>query len=256
MKRINVGMLLEGAAFILLGIMLFLMAATGAFMYYVTPRTVPYLYFAAVVLVLLGIHAFGKLFARNHVHHYSYLMVLLVPVLLIGWSVDNAGILKRLSQNTSAQESARVEDGENAYVMKQATYAGTVLHGYDAANKTLTIPQEETYLWLEEIYNDPEPFLGFTVTTMGQVMKDPQYFADGCFSPVRKLMTCCAADLYPIGFICQYGDTASLTDDAWVSVTGTLELMNFEEYSELRIVAESVAPSEPSREPYVYTYAY
>ncbi len=256
MKRINLGMLLEGITFFLLGIMLFLMAATGAFMYYVTPRTVPYLYFASVMLALLGIRAFGSLYTRTHVKHYSYLLVLLVPILLIGWSVDNAGILKRLAQNTSAQGSARTEEDKNAYVMKQATYAGTVLHGYDAGNKTLTIPQEETYLWLEEIYGNPEPFLGFTVTTMGQVMKDPQYFADGCFSPIRKLMTCCAADLYPIGFICQYGDTAGLTADDWVSVTGTLELMNFEEYSELRIVADRVTPSGPSIEPYVYTFAY
>ena len=90
--------------------------------------------------------------------------------------------------------------------------------------------------------------------SLGQVMKDSAYFDEGCFSPIRKLMTCCAADLDPIGFACEYEDTDRLETDAWVSVTGTLLLRSFEEYSELRIVAESVSPCAPAREPYLFSY--
>lgn len=255
MRKINIGMLMEGVAFSLLSLMLFLMCVTGAYMYYVTPRTVPYLYFASGVLLLLGVYALCNLFDRAHVRHYSHLMILLVPMLFIAWSVSDTGILNRLSLSAPWQASGQqAAAGENAYTMKAAGYEGTVLSGYDQENKLLHIPEEETYRWLVEIFDNPDPFLGFTITTMGQVMKDPQYFDQGCFSPIRKLMTCCAADLYPIGFTCEYDGAGGLQDDSWVSVTGRLELRTYEDYSELRIVAESVTPSPPSKEPYLFSY--
>lgn len=253
MKKVNISMLAEGIAFSLLGIMLFMMAISGAYMYYVTPRTVPYLYFAGAILILLGVFAFCRLFQRVHIKHYSHLLVLLIPMLLITWSINNDGIIDKLS--ASAQEAARMAAaGENTYSMKAEGYIGRILYGYDEKSKRIDISEEETYYWLTEIFNDPEPFLGYTITTMGQVMKDPEYFDQGCFSPVRKLMTCCAADLYPIGFTCEYERSDDLQTDDWVKVTGKLEQKNFEDHSELRIIADSVTNCEASREPYVYPY--
>ena len=255
MKKVNIGMLAEGISFTLLSAVLFLLAGTGAYMYYVTPRSVPYLYFAGAVLLLLGVYALCNLSGRPHIKHYSHLMIVLIPLLLIAWSANDTGIVRKLAQSTAPGETQTHDaTGKHTYTMKTSAYEGTILNGYDEENKALVIPQEETYHWLIEIFENPEPFLGFTITTMGQVMKDPAYFDAGCFSPVRKLMSCCAADLYPIGLTCEYADADRLETDAWVSVTGKLELRNFDEYSELRIVAESVTPCAPSREPYLFTY--
>ena len=255
MKKLNIGMLAEGIAFTLLSVILFLLPMTGAYMYYVTPRTVPYLYFAGAVLLLLGAYALCRLFERTHIKQYSHLTVLLIPALFIAWSVSDAGILPRLAQSAASKElPAPSAPRGQTYIMKASAYEGIVLNGYDGENKRLIIPQEETYHWLVEIFESPEPFLGFTITTMGQVMKDPEYFEEGCFSPVRQLMSCCAADLYPVGFTCEYEDADRLETDAWVSVTGKLMLRNFEEYSELRIAAEDVAACPPAWEPYLFAY--
>ncbi len=256
MKKVNAGMLAEGIAFTLLGATLFLMSVTGAYMYYVTPRTVPYLYFASAVLLLLGINALCSLFDRAHIRHYSHLMILLIPLLFIVWSVHDTGIIPKLAEQSSAARKAEVNavPAGETYVMQASVYSGTMLHGYDGMNRKIVIPEEETYMWLVEIFENPEPFLGFTITTMGQVMKDPAYFDAGYFSPVRKLMTCCAADLYPIGFTCEYDGVDSLETDVWVSVTGMLEMRTYDDYSELTIVAGSVSPCAPATEPYLFSY--
>lgn len=255
MRKVNISMLMEGIAFTLLGIILFLLSITGAYMYYVTPRTIPYLYFASAVLVAMGAYALYNLFSNGHIRSYSHLMILLIPMLLIGWSVNDTGIVERLAQSAASRKTEfSTSSREHTYTMKASVFKGIVLHGYDDENKCLVIPEEETYYWLVEIFDNPEPFLGFSVTTMGQVLKNPAYFDEGCFSPVRQLMTCCAADLYSIGFTCEYENTDHLQTNAWVSVTGKLELREFEEYSELRIVVEDITPSAPPREPYLYSY--
>ena len=256
MRKINAAMLAEGIVLSLMSVTLFLLSISGAYMYYVTPRTLPYMYFASALFLLLGMYALRNLFAIEHAKHYSHLMIVLIPLLLIVWSVKDTGIIENLAlqaQNT-ANVQAAPSNGEGEYVMKASSYEGTVLHGYDEKNQTIVIPQEEAYRWLVEIFDNPDPFLGYTITTMGQVMKDPTYFDEGCFSPVRQLMTCCAADLYPIGFVCEYANTDSLTKDDWVTVTGKLQMRSFDTYRELRIVVDSVTPSAPANEPYLFSY--
>lgn len=92
------------------------------------------------------------------------------------------------------------------------------------------------------------------IHTMGQVLTDPQYFPQGCFSPSRQLMTCCVADLFTIGFKCQYEYTDTLTDGEWISVTGKLTMVDMEEYQELQLIVDTVEPCDPPLEPYVYAY--
>ncbi len=256
MRRINVAMLAEGIAFAMLGAILLVLSVTGTYMYYVTPRTLPYLYFASAMLLALGVFALLRMFEQAHIKTYSHMMVLLVPIILLGWSAVDTGILDRLltpPSITSDSEDLTVAGG-GAYTMKAVLYQDTQIHGYDPVHRRIVIPEEETYLWLVEIYENPETFLGFTITTMGQVMKDEAYFTEGTFSPVRQLMTCCTADLYPIGFKCEYGDVDSLQADQWVRVTGTLTIKTLSQTSELRILADTVEEVSPAREPYVYAY--
>jgi putative membrane protein len=252
MKKLSGSMLAEGLACLLLAAFLFFLCASGGYMYYVTPRTVPYLYFSAGVLLLLGAHALARLFEKSHLRPYSHLAVLLVPLVLLTFSAGDMGLFDSLS----APREAALAPGEGggAYAMTAPGYEGRALQGYDGEQRRLVIPQEEAYLWLVEIFEAPEAFEGFSVTTMGQVMKSDAYFSPNTFSPARQLMTCCAADLYPVGLVCQYPDTDSLEEGAWVLVTGELILLPFDVYLEPRIQVESVSPSLPPREPYLFLY--
>lgn len=254
-KMLNPARLVEGVVALTLGLGLAWLATTQNYQHYVTPRTVPYLYFAAVVLTVIAVYDFSRMFERTHIRNYTQLLALLIPLLLLGTStnVEQLWDSPLFPVGNTALESPTLLD--ETYTMTASGYEGRVLHGYDPADKTLTVMEDETYFWLTEIYTDSTPFLGFTITTMGQVLKDTKYFPEGdTFSPIRKLMTCCVADLFSIGFKCQYDDVADLTADDWVTVVGTLEMVDLEESQELRIVVDSVTKCSAPEEPYVYAY--
>jgi putative membrane protein len=254
-KTVNPARLAEGSVALVTALGLLWLAITKTYQHYVTPRTLPYLYFAAAALTAVALLNLKNLFEVTHVRRYTHLLALLIPLALLTASVSAEGLWTSplFPQGNDALENPTLL--ELTYEMTADGYAGRVLHGYDAAAKTLTVMEDETYFWLTEIYTDPTPFLGFTVTTMGQVLRDAKFFPEGnCFSPVRKLMTCCVADLFSVGFKCQYDQTQALPADDWVTVTGTLDMVDMEEYQELRLVVSHVEACAPPEEPYVYAY--
>lgn len=253
-KSINFPFLARGCLSVLLGLGLLWLSVTKVYKHYVTPRTLPYLYFAAVLLLIMGIYAFTQIHRQAHVKRYTPLLALLIPLLLLGYSTYDANQWRvpLFPQESLANDSATAL--AETYTMTLPAYQGRELHGYSAAEKSIVVPQEETYWWLSEIYNDPAAFVGFSIHTMGQVLTDPQYFPQGCFSPSRQLMTCCVADLFTIGFKCQYEYTDTLTDGEWISVTGKLAMVDMEEYQELRLIVDTAEPCDPPLEPYIYAY--
>ena len=221
-------------------------------MLYVTPRTQPYLYFAAALLLVMSAHAFTQRRVRSHMRHYAHLLALLLALLLLGYATRKGQLWGSPLLPTQQSASAGSVSGE--YMMTLEGFQGRVLHDYDPQTQQISVSQEETYWWLSEIYTDPTPFLDFTISTMGQVLKDPAYFPQGTFSPTRKLMTCCVADTSTIGFKCQYAQADGLAEGDWVSVRGKLALVGQGADQELQLVADSVTPCTPLLQPYVYAF--
>ncbi|MDD3213315.1 MAG: TIGR03943 family protein, partial [Eubacteriales bacterium] len=230
------------------------LAVTRCYQQYVTPRTLPYLYFAAAALAAIGIYDLSKLFEATHIRRYTHLLAILIPLALLAASTNVKGLWT--SSLFPATNDALVSPilQEQTYTMTADGYQGRVLHGYNASEKTLTVMENETFFWLTEIYTDPTPFLGFTVTTMGQVLKSFSSLSSDCFSPIRELMSCCVADTYKIGFKCQYDMTQALAEGDWVTVTGELAMVDADGVQELRILVNEVEPCSPPEEPYVYAY--
>ncbi len=256
MKRyINPAQLIQGLLETLTGLAFLWLSITRNYQYYVTPRTLPYLYFAAVLFLLMGSYSFTKVFKLTHTRRYMHLTVLIIPLLLLAASTYDQGLWQAPeSQGSYGSEFNDLAYFEETYTMTTPVYFGRVIHGYNKADQTITIMEAETYFWMAEIYNDPTPFLGYTIRTMGQVVINTPYLASDCFAPTRDLITCCVADMYSIGFPCQYDQIDTLTEGDWVSVTGTLAMVDMEEYQELRIIVDTVEDSPPPEVPYVYAY--
>jgi putative membrane protein len=255
MKRaLNPARMAEGATARVLGLCLLWLGLTQAYRHYVTPRTLPYLYFAAAALGAAGVYDLTRMFEAAHVRRYTHLLALLIPLLLLTASISAEGLWDSplFPDGSGASESPLLF--EQTLEMKAAGYEGRVIHGYDAANRTITVLPDETYFWLTEIYTDPTPFLGFTITTTGQVMKNSSYFGTDCFAAVRQLMTCCVADLYSVGFKCQYDQAQALSEDDWVTVTGTLAMADAAGGQELRVLVSRAEACQAPEEPYVYAY--
>jgi putative membrane protein len=255
-RSVNPARVAEGGVALLSALLLFWLAATKAYQQYVTPRTLPYLYFAAAVLAALAALDFARMFETTHVRRYTHLLALLIPFVLLAASVNVKGLWGARLFPADADAGENKTLASETYTMKADGYAGRVLHGFDATQQTLTVADSEMFFWLTEVYTDPTPFLGFTVTTEGQVMNDAKHFPQSdCFSPVRKLMTCCVADLYSVGFKCQFAQAQALSANEWVRVTGKLIMADMGGGAqELRILADSVTSCDPPDEPYVYAY--
>ncbi|WP_282940426.1 TIGR03943 family protein [Paenibacillus sp. RC67] len=77
-------------------------------------------------------------------------------------------------------------------------------------------------------------------------MKDNQ-FVVGRFS-----IQCCSADAAPFGVLVEYDRASTFADDAWVTVTGTIQKTKFNDMDIMVLKVEKIAKAEPSKSQYVY----
>jgi len=92
----------------------------------------------------------------------------------------------------------------------------------------------------QDIVTNHEEYLGRTIRYEGAFETFPQ---DGGGEDVyfvyRVVPTCCSPG-GSIGFLLDLGEFAPLADDAWVEVTGVLELFEFRGFPNLRLVVTSL----------------
>ena len=152
-----------------------------------------------------------------------------------------------------ADSAADAENIEGTYETTDFLGNATTLHGYDAANRHITISDAEFYTWMDVIWANPADYDGWTLTVTGEVDKASREMDADEFIPARLIMTCCAADLTPCGFVCKWAQADTLATDTWVTVTGTLYQRQYADHSEPQLQVQSVAPAEPV-EGYIYPY--
>ncbi len=156
-------------------------------------------------------------------------------------------------QQDIADSAADAENIDGTYETTDFLGNATTLHGYDAANRHITISDAEFYTWMDVIWANPADYDGWTLTVTGEVDKASREMDADEFIPARLIMTCCAADLTPCGFVCKWAQADTLATDTWVTVTGTLYQRQYADHSEPQLQVQSVAPAEPV-EGYIYPY--
>ena len=152
-----------------------------------------------------------------------------------------------------ADSAADAENIDRTYETTDFLGNATTLHGYDAANRHITISDAEFYTWRDVIWANPADYDGWTLTVTGEVDKASREMDADEFIPARLIMTCCAADLTPCGFVCKWAQADTLATDTWVTVTGTLYQRQYADHSEPQLQVQSVAPAAPV-EGYIYPY--
>lgn len=152
-----------------------------------------------------------------------------------------------------ADSAADAENADGTYETTDFLGNTTTLHGYDAANRHITISDAEFYTWMDVIWANPTDYDGWTLTVTGEVDKTSREMGADEFIPARLIMTCCAADLTPCGFVCKWEQADTLTPDSWVTVTGTIYQRQYSDHSEPQLQVQSVVAAEPV-EGYIYPY--
>ena len=100
---------------------------------------------------------------------------------------------------------------------------------YDLNADIIDIADEDFGIFYVDAGENPQKYQGKTVKIHGQVSKSMDPKSD-VFVPGRQAMTCCAADMAFIGFLCKSKYTRKLKAGSWVTVTGKINYEYRREY--------------------------
>ena len=263
-KQLNIQTLLEAGTLLSLAAWLFVYLVSGQYLTYVTPRMLPYLIVAVVVLAGLAGVTLTRVFRPNHRARLAHVFVLTLPLILLilphGMISVSSSQLSSLSASTAqpAQQSATPtpapEATDEADLVDQQPQDD--IAGLDRENRTIAVTTENYYQWMERFYNEADEYAGYTVSMTGYVVNG-SVFAEDEFALTRLVMTCCVSDLAPIGVICKYDHASDWNADDWVSVVGTLTAGSYEingtTFTEPQLIVTSIVATQEIPG-YVYPY--
>ena len=235
--------LLEAACCLSFAAMILYLAVTGGYLPYVPPRCAWYLYFTVGVMAIWGI--FGLLRRTRSVQRMrtAHCLTLAIPILLlllphsaVTSSSLSSGYVGATNPGTTTQQAQQLPS--------QSEPAYGSLTGLDEANKTITVSDSEFYLWISALYENPQKYDGYHIRMTGYVFRDSTQMKDNEFVPARLMMTCCVADLTPVGLLCQYDKTGELKADSWVTAEGTLHYEDYQGSPEPQITVTAITPAK------------
>lgn len=110
--------------------------------------------------------------------------------------VDRSGFRRALKvQNPMAQ--LIFEDTEGRIIQPSSDDLP-----YDTGQDVIEIADEDFGIWYVDAYDHPDRYLNKTMVFKAQIFR-PKGMEDNMFVPVRKIMTCCAADIRFYGYPCR-----------------------------------------------------
>ncbi len=101
------------------------------------------------------------------------------------------------------------------------------------------------------VYPEPDAYKGQKVNVEGFVVH-PQDFPSEYLLISRFVITCCAADVYPVGLLVKLpqGDRSQYPPDRWFQVKGEMDTIEWQGRRKLAIVATELLPIPEPKNPY------
>lgn len=207
------------------------MAASGSIARYLGPRTYWVAWFGAVTLLLAGamtaLHAFRSPGAATARADRVGAALLAAPIVFV---------LALPSPQLGAQAASRKAVGAGAL----SSFAPPSLSGGPIGL------EEIHYAGMSQEYGDQVGIVDGVDVSLTGFVTHPKNEKEGTYSLTRFYISCCAADAVPYSVPVEAG--RDLSDDTWLTVTGTLERRN-EGFVVVPAKIEEV--TEPSS-PYLY----
>lgn len=204
----------------------------GQLSFYIHPRYDALMIVAAVVLLLMAAAHLRDVFSGRPAHGSHWLYVLLAIPLLLGTLVP----ARPLGADTLAGRGMDL------------SAAGAI-----GARREITGDPAQWNLleWSTALTLRGDELVGSSADVIGFVFNDPTLGPDA-FYAVRFVVTCCAADGAGVGLPVLWPDGASLSDNSWVRVQGTIELFEINGVAQPAIRAVLVEPTNQPAAPYLY----
>lgn len=235
---------------LLLGLCIFFAskAANGQLTWYINSRFVPLTIFGIIFLAVLAQIIFTEIRRsrkqdeeHGHEHEHDHapapvnlwfmLVPLLIGVLIPARPLDSSAFAtKGFNTNSplvSADSSAQIFETESE--------------------------ERNVFDWLK-LFNyesDLEQFNGESASVIGFVYFD-ETLGENQFFVSRFVVSCCAADGFAIAMPVEWSEAATLEQDSWVLVKGSIKSITLNDKVAPMIVAESVQPVPTPEQPYLF----
>lgn len=244
MKKVNVEVIFKMMIILGFFIFYFVLIKDNTITNYVHPRIIPY---AKVSLVLMGIimlflvfNIFKDKIVKRSLKNY---IVFLIP-LIIFISVGNSNFKSASKlQGEEAKALTNEEPSSNSLEVDKEN-----IKENDKKEK-IVISDKQYVAYLDKIGSNRKEYAGREIEVTGFIFRD-ETMKDKEFALARYMMTCCAADMQMVGYLCHYKDPITLPNETWVKVNGKIE----EDKDSVVIHVNNIEKIDKPKEGYVYPY--
>ncbi len=239
---------LEASAIIAWGLVLTKLWLSGQLFLLIHPNYIPLTIIAGVLLLTIGaIEAWRvaqkqKYQSSNSQKHIN----LIKPSLGSGLLLFVAILGLVISPRPFTSEKA-IHRG----VTDSLADARTIPQSFKSSNR----PEERTLVeWVRTIsaYPEPDAYVGQKVKLTGFVVHAPEQ-PDNMFLITRFVITCCAADVYPVSLPVKIADSrANYPPDRWLQIEGQTDVDSTDGKRQVVIVANNITAIAEPKNPYDY----
>ncbi len=256
----------------------------GSILLYINPRIVPYVKFGCLVMGVTALFFIKDVFKPKRKINIAPYLVFLIPLLfaflLPAKSLDSSamafgdielasGNINSVNSSSAVSENSEEVQGSadaygadaygpdsyeiDAYASDPASGADGSITSEPASNAPIIVSNDDFVYWLQEINYNMEKYEGREIEITGFVFKSKE-FSNNEFVPARLMMSCCTADLQPVGLLCRYDGAAALVQDNWLKVTGVIREAEYNGQKTPAIIASKVEEAKKPDNEYVYPY--
>jgi putative membrane protein len=213
-------------------------------------------FFASLIVVAIILAP-----AEKHGHKVSWVrIVLLVIPVLLGFiappdteAMTQSANADQITQNVSSQP-----------VQQQSTLVFSKDLSQDQIDEQLPEPlkkvrhassfaldDEKFFSVVQDMYDNPAVYKGKHISFVGLVYHRKKSPANE-MAVMRLMMTCCSADLQPVGLICNQSGASDWKDKTWVKIEGVLTSKESEQGELPIVVVDTIKQTEKPAQEYVY----
>lgn len=259
---------------------------SGSVYRYVHERQVPILLFSAAVFLVIGVlklrrgNVLPLSFFSGRRRYSGRLSVTVFAIALVGMSASALGAAVRfspfaymdsiggqavVSSGTMPVSEAALDSSVEPSIISSAAAESPAAIVFPATESSVNgganvrtsddgiVLDNDTFAsWLTELYTKPDVWVGKKITATGSVWKDETLFEKNEFALARMMMSCCAADMQPVGILAQWEAIPTLTDGEWIEVTGTLSKKPYKGSFDPLILVETIKKIDPPEREYIY----
>jgi putative membrane protein len=229
--------------FLIISVAIIHLIVAGQLTQYVHPRYKPFIITAVMLCVLITLIL---IFTKRTIQRISSvrIAVLLIPVILLIFTTSSAGRYSDLPQRTSSKVISPMTENDDV--------PESIMQARESAE--IVFSDSFSYMVLQDIYDNPQFYKGKKFSMKGIAMKQKKGGDPDEFAIIRMMMTCCSADLQPIGFICQYGKLSLITHSSWYKIDGNITIQEKRGMDIPVVNVLSFSKAEKPEEEYIYPF--